>query len=65
MRLRSKIRQLKEQHAQLRELKEAQQVQLASAAASLHLDECSRRQLCEGVDDVAQELADKTCDGGQ
>lgn len=35
VRLRSKIRELKEQHAQLREMKESQQLQLANAAVGI------------------------------
>ena len=35
MRLRSKIRELKEQHSQLRELRENQQLQLADATAGM------------------------------
>ena len=56
MRLRSKIRDLKQQHAQLRELKETQQLQLVDAAAGM-LQCCALSQLpntaeCEIVDCV-------------
>ena len=62
MRLRTKIRQLKEQHAQLRELKEAQQVQLASAAAGLHLEDCSCMSSHESTEIMPQEPASASDD---
>lgn len=44
MRLRNKIRELKQQHAQLRELKQTQQLQLVDAAAGM-LQCCTLSQL--------------------
>lgn len=54
MRLRSKIRELKEQHAQLRHLKESQQLQLASAAAGV-LQSCAETSACKDADSATIE----------